>query len=119
MKLNKTKGDAGGNVENLAAPKPLTLADNLAATPDPLRQIAMWAASVDEGLIGADDTALLWQLIAQARTEIRSNFVPLALAIEMARSKPEFGDETPDVGNYSTTSDSVPNRGQSSGGGGS
>ena len=117
IKLNN-KG-CGGSVENPPAPDSASPDDAIAATADPLRNIVMWAASVDDGLLDATDTDLLWKFIASARTEIKANFVPLALAIEMARPKPEFGAEPPDMGSNATTGGNAPNSGQSVAGGGS
>lgn len=85
MRLDKR--GAGGNVENSPAPDSHPLPADIADTPDPLRLVDAWAASAAEGLVGIEDLELLRRFIDEARDEIRRDFVPLALAVGMARAK--------------------------------
>ncbi len=108
--LNKTKGGAGGNVDNPACPQPSPQpCQDLADVPDPLRLVQMWADSAAEGLIDASDVGLLLQFIETARNEVKQNFVPLAMLCEAGQGEADFRHGTIGDGYITTAADTAPN----------
>ena len=117
IRLDK-RGGAGGVVENPASHDACRAVTDLTArigeVQDPLRFVQAWADSAGESLLDgrdASDIFILQQLIEEARREIRASFVPLALAVEMARPKSEIWSDEGDVGNCAGFGENGPNSG--------